>query len=232
MAGRGAEGGGMVVGNLFKPPLACGKLRCISASIFAECWKYTEMDAALKQWFTQVITNDPTVSELISILHGIQDKYEVHHGVRIVDPALISTVRSGHNYYMISRHLPNSAIDLIDEAWARYVERITAYDLTDFSLVYECMCHAGDGNQGDWLCLIEIHALDREKDAASKEPSPCAQKAIVTVKDELKPLRVVYETQKKRGDAINTIRCKIDELNEKAANIFFVVCILNAWFSS
>ncbi len=94
------------------------------------------------------------------------------------------------------------------------------------------MCHAGDGNRGDWLCLIEIqieiHALDRKKDVASKEPSPCARKAIATVKDELKPLRVVYKTQKKRGDAIDAIRRKIDELKEKAANVFFVVSILNA----
>ncbi len=116
MAGRGAEGGGMVVGNLFKPPLARGKLRCIGASIFAECWKYTEMDTALERRFAQVIANEPTVSESISILRGIQDKYEVHHGVRIVDPALISAARSGHHYYMISRRLPDSAIDLVDEA--------------------------------------------------------------------------------------------------------------------
>jgi ATP-dependent Clp protease ATP-binding subunit ClpA len=118
MAGRGAEGGGMDAGNLFKPLLARGKLRCIGATTLAEYRKYIETDAALERRFAQVIVNEPSVPETISILRGIREKYEVHHGVRILDAALISAATLAHRY-LTSRRLPDSAIDLVDEACAR-----------------------------------------------------------------------------------------------------------------
>ena len=119
MAGRGAEGGGMDAGNLFKPLLARGKLRCIGATTLSEYRKYIETDPALERRFAQVIVNEPSVADTISILRGIREKYEVHHGVRILDGALIAAATLAHRY-LTSRRLPDSAIDLVDEACARY----------------------------------------------------------------------------------------------------------------
>lgn len=120
MAGRGAEGGGMDAGNLFKPLLARGKLRCIGATTLAEYRKYIETDAALERRFAQVLVNEPTVAETINILRGIREKYEVYHGVRIMDPALIQAATLAHRY-LTARRLPDAAIDLVDEACARYI---------------------------------------------------------------------------------------------------------------
>jgi len=120
MAGRGAEGGGMDAGNLFKPLLARGKLRCIGATTLSEYRKYIETDPALERRFAQVIVNEPSVSDTINILRGIREKYEVHHGVRILDGALITAATLAHRY-LTSRRLPDSAIDVVDEACARYV---------------------------------------------------------------------------------------------------------------
>lgn len=129
MAGRGGEGGGMDAANLFKPLLARGKLRCIGATTLAEYRKYIETDAALERRFAQVIVSEPSVSETISILRGIREKYEVHHGVRILDGALISAASLAHRY-LTSRRLPDSAIDLVDEACARCVGIISLHNLT------------------------------------------------------------------------------------------------------
>ena len=118
MAGQGSEGGGMDAANLFKPLLARGKLRCIGATTLSEYRKYIEKDPALERRFAQVLVNEPTVAETISILRGIREKYEVHHGVRIHDGALISAATLAHRY-LTSRRLPDSAIDLVDEACAR-----------------------------------------------------------------------------------------------------------------
>jgi ATP-dependent Clp protease ATP-binding subunit ClpB len=118
MAGRGGEGGGMDAANLFKPLLARGKLRCIGATTLAEYRKYIESDAALERRFAQVLVNEPSVADTISILRGIREKYEVHHGVRIMDGALIQASQLAHRY-LTSRRLPDAAIDLVDEACAR-----------------------------------------------------------------------------------------------------------------
>lgn len=105
--------------NLLKPVLARGKLRCIGATTLAEYRRYIEQDAALERRFAQVIVDEPSVSETISILRGIREKYEVHHGVRILDGALIQAATLAHRY-LTARRLPDSAIDLVDEACARY----------------------------------------------------------------------------------------------------------------
>jgi ATP-dependent Clp protease ATP-binding subunit ClpB len=114
------NGSGIDAGNLLKPLLARGKLRCIGATTLAEYRKYIETDAALERRFAQVLVNEPNVGETISILRGIREKYEVHHGVRILDGALISAATLAHRY-LTARRLPDSAIDLIDEACARLV---------------------------------------------------------------------------------------------------------------
>lgn len=204
MAGRGAEGGGMDAGNLFKPLLARGKLRCIGATTLSEYRKYIETDAALERRFAQVLVNEPSVPETISILRGIREKYEVHHGVRILDGALISAATLAHRY-LTSRRLPDAAIDLVDEACASV--RVTR----------ETEPEAIDKLQHRKLELeVEIHALEREKDKASQERLSAARKAIADVDDELQPLRAAYETEKRKGDEINEVRRKIDELRAKA----------------
>ncbi|KAH7883580.1 P-loop containing nucleoside triphosphate hydrolase protein [Phlebopus sp. FC_14] len=204
MAGRGSEGGGMDAANLFKPLLARGKLRCIGATTLAEYRKYIETDAALERRFAQVLVNEPTVPETISILRGIREKYEVHHGVRILDGALIAAATLAHRY-LTSRRLPDAAIDLIDEACASV--RVTR----------ETAPEAIDKLQRRRLELeVEIHALEREKDQASKERLSIARKAIADVDDQLQPLKAAYEAEKERGDEINNVRKRIDELKAKA----------------
>jgi ATP-dependent Clp protease ATP-binding subunit ClpA len=204
MAGRGAEGGGMDAGNLFKPLLARGKLRCIGATTLSEYRKYIETDAALERRFAQVLVNEPSVPETISILRGIREKYEVHHGVRILDGALISAATLAHRY-LTSRRLPDAAIDLVDEACASV--RVTR----------ETAPEAIDKLQRRKLELeVEIHALEREKDQASKERLSAARKAIADVDDELQPLRAAYEAEKRKGEEINEVRRRIDDLRAKA----------------
>ncbi|CAL1695795.1 unnamed protein product [Somion occarium] len=204
MAGRGAEGGGMDAANLLKPMLARGKLRCIGATTLAEYRKYIESDAAFERRFAQVIVNEPSVPETIGILRGIRDKYEVHHGVRILDAALIQASTLAHRY-LTSRRLPDSAIDLVDEACASV--RVTR----------ETAPEAIDKLQRRKLELeVEIHALEREKDQASKERLPIARKAIADVDDELQPLLAAYEAEKARSEEIQSVRRKMDEVKAKA----------------
>lgn len=198
------SGGGMDAANLFKPLLARGKLRCIGATTLAEYRKYIEKDAAFERRFAQVVVNEPTVTDTISILRGIREKYEVHHGVRIMDGALIQAATLAHRY-LTSRRLPDSAIDLVDEACASV--RVTR----------ETAPEAIDKLQRRKLELeVEIHALEREKDDASKERLKIARKAIADVDDQLQPLVAAYEAEKHRGDEVNDVRRRIDELKAKA----------------
>ncbi|KZS89996.1 P-loop containing nucleoside triphosphate hydrolase protein [Sistotremastrum niveocremeum HHB9708] len=204
MAGAGSESSGMDAANLLKPALARGKLRCIGATTLEEYRKYIEKDAAFERRFAQVMVNEPSVSETISILRGIREKYEVHHGVRILDSALISAATLAHRY-LTARRLPDSAIDLIDEACASArVARETAPEAID------------QLERKKLELEVEVHALSREKDHASKERLAHAKREIARVEDELRPLRAAYENEKKTGDEINQVRRKIDELKAKA----------------
>ncbi|KAI6031834.1 P-loop containing nucleoside triphosphate hydrolase protein [Pisolithus microcarpus] len=210
MAGRGSEGGGMDAGNLFKPLLARGKLRCIGATTLAEYRKYIETDAALERRFAQVVVNEPTVGDTINILRGIREKYEVHHGVRILDGALISAATLAHRY-LTSRRLPDAAIDLVDEACASV--RVTR----------ETAPEAIDKLQRRRLELeVEIHALEREKDQASKERLALARRAIAEVDDQLRPLQAAHEAQKKiasdlRYYALPELQNRLEQLLAKKA---------------
>ncbi|KAI1797900.1 P-loop containing nucleoside triphosphate hydrolase protein [Ganoderma leucocontextum] len=202
--GGGGGGGGMDAANLFKPLLARGKLRCIGATTLKEYRTYVEKDPALERRFAQVIVSEPTVPETISILRGIREKYEVHHGVRILDGALISAAQLAHRY-LTTRRLPDSAIDLVDEACASVrVTRETAPEAIDKL------------RRRKLELEVEIHALEREKDEASKERLVNARKAIADVEDQLQPLQAGYEAEKQRGDEIQNVRRRIDELKAKA----------------
>ncbi|KAG9043375.1 hypothetical protein FS837_009683 [Tulasnella sp. UAMH 9824] len=200
----GKDSGSMDAANLLKPLLARGKLRCIGATTLAEYSKYIEKDAALERRFSQVIVKEPTVSETISILRGIREKYEVHHGVRILDPALIQAAELAHRY-LTQRKLPDSAIDLVDECCANVkAERETRPE-------------AIDALERRKLELnIEIHALEREKDAASKERLIAAKKALENVNEQLRPLEAAYNSERKTSEQINDVKKRIDALRAKA----------------
>ncbi|KAI0879578.1 putative heat shock protein [Hypoxylon argillaceum] len=205
LMGAGASGeGGMDAANLLKPMLARGQLHCIGATTLAEYRKYIEKDAAFERRFQQVLVKEPTIPETISILRGLKEKYEVHHGVTIVDSAIVSAANLAGRY-LTSRRLPDSAVDLIDEAAAAVrVARESQPEIID-SLERRLR-----------QLRIEIHALSREKDDASKARLEIAKQTAENVEEELRPLREKYESERKRGKEIQEAKVKLDQLKVKA----------------
>ena len=157
MVGAGKAEGAMDAGNLLKPMLARGELHCIGATTLDEYRKHIEKDAALERRFQPVLVDQPSVEDTISILRGLRERYEVHHGVRIKDAALVAAAVLS-NRYIADRFLPDKAIDLVDEAAARLRTEI------------DSMPAELDEIQRRVMQLeIEREALAKEKDAASKE---------------------------------------------------------------
>ncbi|KAJ2990937.1 hypothetical protein NUW58_g2712 [Xylaria curta] len=205
LMGAGSTGeGGMDAANLLKPMLARGQLHCIGATTLAEYRKYIEKDAAFERRFQQVLVKEPTIPETISILRGLKEKYEVHHGVSITDSAIVSAANLAGRY-LTSRRLPDSAVDLIDEAAAAVrVARESQPEIID-SLERRLR-----------QLRIEIHALAREKDDASKARLEIAKQDASNVEEELRPLREKYESERKRGKDIQEAKLKLDQLKVKA----------------
>ncbi|KAI0434145.1 putative heat shock protein [Xylaria sp. FL1042] len=205
LMGAGSTGeGGMDAANLLKPMLARGQLHCIGATTLAEYRKYIEKDAAFERRFQQVLVKEPTIPETISILRGLKEKYEVHHGVTIADSAIVTAANLAGRY-LTSRRLPDSAVDLIDEAAAAVrVARESQPEIID-SLERRLR-----------QLRIEIHALSREKDEASKARLEIAKQDAENVEEELRPLREKYESERKRGKEIQEAKLKLDQLKVKA----------------
>ncbi|KAA1134910.1 hypothetical protein PGTUg99_016919 [Puccinia graminis f. sp. tritici] len=204
MAGQGASSGGMDAANLIKPVLARGKLRCLGATTLAEYRKYIEKDAAFERRFQQVIVNEPSVPETISILRGLKEKYETHHGVTILDNAIVTAATLAHRY-LTARRLPDSAIDLVDEAAAAV--RVTR----------DSQPEAVDRLERKKLQIeVEAHALAKEKDDESKARLEAVNQEIAAINDELQPLKAAWEAAKSRGDKIRAVREKIESLKAKA----------------
>ncbi|MBW0467844.1 hypothetical protein O181_007559 [Austropuccinia psidii MF-1] len=204
MTGQGSGSTGMDAANLIKPVLARGKLRCLGATTLAEYRKYIEKDAAFERRFQQVIVNEPSVPETISILRGLKEKYETHHGVTILDGALVSAATLAHRY-LSARRLPDSAIDLVDEAAAAV--RVTR----------DSQPEAVDKLERHKLQLqVEAHALGKEKDDDSKARLETINQEIAKLNDELQPLKAAWETAKSRGEKIRRVRERIDTLKAKA----------------
>jgi ATP-dependent Clp protease ATP-binding subunit ClpB len=157
IVGAGATEGAMDAGNLLKPMLARGELHCIGATTLNEYRKYIEKDAALERRFLPVMVEQPTVEDTISILRGLKEKYEVHHGVRLKDSALVAAAMMSHRY-IADRFLPDKAIDLVDEAAAK---KRTAIDSKPAEL--------DEADRKIMQLEIEKEALRKEKDEASKE---------------------------------------------------------------
>jgi len=184
VVGAGKAEGSMDAGNMLKPMLARGELHMIGATTLDEYRKYVEKDPALERRFQPVLVEEPSVEDTISILRGLKERYEVHHGVRITDPAVIAAATLS-NRYIVDRHLPDKAIDLIDEAAARLRTEIDskpqALDEVDRAIMQ---------------LEIEREALKKEKDKASKERLSKLVKDIADLKEESKELHARWNTEK------------------------------------
>jgi len=204
LMGAGSSGeGGMDAANMLKPMLARGQLHCIGATTLAEYRKYIEKDAAFERRFQQVLVKEPSVNETISILRGLKERFEVHHGVNISDGAIVAAAGLAARY-LTQRRLPDSAVDLIDEAAAAVrVARESQPEVLD-SLDRKLR-----------QLKIEIHALSREKDDASQARLAQAKKAASDVEEELRPLREKYESERARSKSIQEAKVKLDQLRIK-----------------
>ena len=204
LMGAGASGeGGMDAANLLKPMLARGQLHCIGATTLAEYRKHIEKDQAFERRFQQVMVKEPSIPETISILRGLKEKYEVHHGVNIADGAIVAAATLAARY-LTARRLPDSAVDLIDEAAAAV--RVTR----------ESQPEVLDSMERKLRQLqIEIHALEREKDDAAQARLAQAQAEAANVQEELVPLREKYESEKERSRQIQEQKMKLDLLKVK-----------------
>ncbi|KAL6720462.1 Heat shock protein hsp98 [Lecanora helva] len=204
LMGAGTSGeGGMDAANLLKPMLARGQLHCIGATTLAEYRKYIEKDQAFERRFQQVLVKEPTIPETVSILRGLKEKYEVHHGVNVLDGAIIAAATLAARY-LTARRLPDSAVDLIDEAAAAV--RVTR----------ESQPEVLDNMERKLRQLqIEIHALEREKDEAARVRLTAAKQEAANVAEDLKPMREKYETEKQRSKDIQEAKIKYDQLKVK-----------------
>jgi len=204
LMGAGSSGeGGMDAANLLKPMLARGQLHCIGATTLAEYRKYIEKDQAFERRFQQVLVKEPSIPETVSILRGLKEKYEVHHGVNILDGAIVAAATLAARY-LTARRLPDSAVDLIDEAAAAV--RVTR----------ESQPEALDNMERKLRQLqIEIHALDRETDESARSRLAQAQQEAANVEEDLKPMREKYESEKQRSKDIQEAKIKYDQLKVK-----------------
>lgn len=211
MSGQGSSGGGMDAANLLKPAMARGKIRIIAATTLNEYRQYIEKDAAFERRFQQVLVNEPSVVETISILRGIKEKYEVHHGVTILDSALVAAATLAHRY-LTARKLPDAAIDCVDEACsavriARESQPEEIDQLERQKLQFEIELHALQGE------------LKRDKnDEVAKQKIEEAKQAISRIDDQLAPIKARFEAEKAKSDELNHVRKRIDELTAKAAD--------------
>lgn len=196
VVGAGAAEGAMDAGNILKPMLARGELRCIGATTLNEYRKYIEKDSALERRFQPVMVKEPSVEDTISILRGLRERYEVHHGVRIKDAALVAAAVLS-NRYINDRFLPDKAIDLVDEAAARLRTEID-------SLPTEL-----DESKRRILQLeIEAQALGKEEDAQSKD-------RLAKLNEELAKLRKENDELVKRWDAEKASIARVREVKKE-----------------
>ncbi|KAH7144010.1 P-loop containing nucleoside triphosphate hydrolase protein [Dactylonectria macrodidyma] len=204
LMGAGSSGeGGMDAANLLKPMLARGQLHCIGATTLAEYRKYVEKDAAFERRFQQVLVKEPTINETISILRGLKERYDRHHRVTILDSALVAAANLAARY-LTSRRMPDSAIDLVDEASAAVrVARESQPEIID-SLERKLRQY-----------MIEIAALEKEHDEASRTRLAQARKDAKNVEEELQPLREKYQTEIKRSEEIHQAKLKLDDLEKR-----------------
>jgi ATP-dependent Clp protease ATP-binding subunit ClpB len=204
IVGAGAAEGAIDASNMLKPMLARGQLRCIGATTLDEYRKYVEKDKALERRFQSVFVNEPGVEDTIAILRGLKEKYEIHHGVRIKDSAIIAAATLSSRY-ITERHLPDKAVDLIDEAAAR------------LRLEIDSMPTEIDTVQRKIMQLeIEKQALKKEKDASSKERLEKIENDLEKLKKELDEKKKHWEKEKSIIIKIQEIKQGLEELKNEA----------------
>jgi ATP-dependent Clp protease ATP-binding subunit ClpB len=207
MVGAGKAEGAMDAGNMLKPALARGELHCIGATTLDEYRKYIEKDAALERRFQKVMVEEPSVEATIAILRGLQEKYEIHHGVDITDPAIVAAAELSHRY-ITDRFLPDKAIDLIDEAAARIKMEIDSkpevMDRLDRRMIQ---------------LKIEREAVKREKDEASQRRHQLIEEELARLQREYNDLEEVWKTEKSRAAGSTHIKEAIDQLRAQMADL-------------
>ncbi|WP_297528065.1 ATP-dependent chaperone ClpB [Thiohalobacter sp.] len=212
MVGAGKAEGAMDAGNMLKPALARGELHCIGATTLDEYRQYIEKDAALERRFQKVIVDEPTVEDTIAILRGLKEKYEVHHGVEVTDPAIVAAATLSHRY-ITDRQLPDKAIDLIDEAASRIRMEIDSkpetMDRLERRLIQLKIEREALKKETDEASKKRLDALEKEIEKLEREYSDLeeiwkAEKAAVQgtqhIKEELERARVELETARRAGD--------------------------------
>jgi len=212
MVGAGKADGAMDAGNMLKPALARGELHCVGATTLDEYRQYVEKDAALERRFQKVIVDEPTVEHTIAILRGLKERYEVHHGVEITDPAIVAAATLSHRY-ISDRQLPDKAIDLIDEAASHIRMEIDSKPeeldrlerrLIQLKIEREALAKESDEASKQRLEDLDISISEVEREYADLEEIWLAEKASVqgatSVKEELERVRLDYETARRAGD--------------------------------
>ena len=199
VVGAGAAEGSMDASNMLKPALARGELRCVGATTLNEYQKYIEKDAALERRFQPVYVDEPTVAETIGILRGLKERYEVHHGVRIQDAALVAAATLSHRY-IADRFLPDKAIDLMDEAASRLRIEIdslpTEIDVLERKIVQ---------------LQIEREALKKEKDKASKERLQKLERELSDLGEQTSGMKAHWQREKEGIQKIRSLKEKIEQ---------------------
>jgi len=210
MVGAGKAEGAMDAGNMLKPALARGELHCVGATTLDEYRKYIEKDAALERRFQKILVGEPTVEATIAILRGLQEKYEVHHGVEITDPAIVAAAELSHRY-ITDRFLPDKAIDLIDEAASKIKIEIDSkpevMDKLDRRLIQ---------------LQIEREAVKKEKDEASQKRLGLIEEEITALQKEIADLDEIWQQEKAQAqgsqhvrEELERVKLQIEELKRK-----------------
>ncbi|MBA3593873.1 MAG: ATP-dependent chaperone ClpB [Pseudomonadota bacterium] len=210
MVGAGKAEGAMDAGNMLKPALARGELHCVGATTLDEYRKYIEKDAALERRFQKILVGEPSVEATIAILRGLKEKYELHHGVQITDPAIVAAAELSHRY-ITDRFLPDKAIDLIDEAASKIsIERDSkpeVMDKLDRRLIQ---------------LQIEREAVRREKDESSQKRFGLIEEEITRLQKEISDLDEIWQAEKAQAlgskdvmEEIDRIKFQIDEFTRK-----------------
>ena len=200
IVGAGKAEGAMDAGNLLKPQLARGELRCIGATTLDEYRKYIEKDPALERRFQPVMVGEPSVEDTIAILRGLKERYEVHHGVRIQDGAIIAAATLSHRY-IADRFLPDKAIDLVDEAASRIKIELDSKPTEIDVIEREIMQHQ-----------MEREVLKKEKDPASRERLAKLEKEIADLQEKVSALKAQWLNEKEAVGESRKIKEEIEKL--------------------
>eukprot|EP01119_Soliformovum_irregulare_P013267 TRINITY_DN3519_c0_g1_i1.p1 TRINITY_DN3519_c0_g1~~TRINITY_DN3519_c0_g1_i1.p1 ORF type:complete len:885 (+),score=322.13 TRINITY_DN3519_c0_g1_i1:72-2726(+) len=201
--GAGKGEGAMDAANLLKPMLARGELRCIGATTLEEYKKYVEKDPAFERRFQQVLVGEPSVTDTISILRGLKEKYEAHHGVHIQDAALVIAAQLA-NRYITNRFLPDKAIDLMDEACAN-----TRVQLDSQPEIIDQL------ERRSLQLEVEATALSKEKDEMSKQRLTRVKEELSKIKEEMQPLKMRYDQEREKINEVRNLNQKLEEIKSK-----------------